>query len=57
MTDFDTNRLQVLNLKGRRLCTRNDLGLKASTDKGLAWGVHGQLAVANGEAHAVRVWC
>ena len=56
MTDVSTNRLQVFNSEGEHLCTRNNLGLKANASKGLAWGTHGQLAVANGHAHAVRVW-
>ena len=56
MIDFNTTRLQVFNSQGEHLCTRNDLGLQADTFKGLAWGTHGQLAVANGRAHAVRVW-
>ena len=56
MTDFSTNRLQVFNSQGEHLCTRNALGLDASTNKGLAWGAHGQLAVANSRANKVRVW-
>ena len=46
VTDFDTNRLQVFNSEGEHLCTRDELGLKAETTKGLAWGADGQLAVA-----------
>ena len=55
-TDMFTTRLQVFNSEGEHLCTRNDLGLKANSTNGLAWGVHGQLAVADGEGNAVRVW-
>ena len=56
VVDCGTARLQVFNSEGEHLCTRNDLGLKAGAIKGLAWGAHGQLAVANGSAYAVRVW-
>ena len=56
VTDFNTSRLQVFNSKGEHLCTCSDLGLKRNGSKGLAWGALGQLAVANGNAHGVRVW-
>ena len=56
VTDRATSRLQVFNSKGKHLCTRSDLGLKAVSTKGLAWGKDGQLAVANGNGHVVRVW-
>ena len=46
----------MFNSEGEHLCTRNDLGLRAGTNKGLAWGAHGQLAVANRRANKVRVW-
>ena len=41
VADCDSTRLQVFNSEGEHLCTRNDLGLKVSSNKGLAWGVHG----------------
>ena len=50
--------VQVFNSEGVHLCTRSDLGLAAGFLMGLAWGAkgQGQLAVASGEAHAVRAW-
>ena len=53
--DFGTSRLQVFNSKGEHLCTNSDLGLRGDSDKGVAWGKGGQLAVANGHTH-VRAW-
>eukprot|EP00935_MAST-01C_sp_MAST-1C-sp1_P001288 g1288.t1 len=56
VTDYLTSRLQVFNSKGRHMCTNSDLGLRGDSDKGVAWGKGGQLAVANGNAHEVRAW-
>ena len=56
VADWDTCRLQVFNSKGKHLCTRSDLGLAARSQQAAAWGVAGQLAVADGSAMAVRVW-
>jgi hypothetical protein len=51
-----TNRLQVFSPEGKHLCTRSDLGLHGNSDKGVACGANGEIAVANGEANGVRVW-
>jgi tripartite motif-containing protein 2/3 len=53
--DF-TNRLQVFSPKGKHLCTRNDMGLKASSGKGIAWSDVGELAIANGNGNQALVW-
>jgi DNA-binding beta-propeller fold protein YncE len=53
-----TNRLQVFDPEGKHLCTRSDLGLHAGShyQKGIAWSAGGEIAVADAEAHSVRVW-
>jgi DNA-binding beta-propeller fold protein YncE len=51
-----TNRLQVFDPEGKHLCTRSDLGLQDDSTKGIAWSTGGEIAVADGEAHSVRVW-
>ena len=51
-----TNRLQVFSPEGKHLCTRNDLGLKGSSRKGMAWSDVGELAVANGVGNQALVW-
>jgi tripartite motif-containing protein 2/3 len=51
----ETNRLQVFDHEGKHLCTRSDLGLHTS-EKGIAWSTGGEIAVANGNTHKVRVW-
>jgi DNA-binding beta-propeller fold protein YncE len=51
-----TNRLQVFDPEGKHLCTRSDLGLQGDSDKGIAWSAGGEIAVADGEMHSVRVW-
>jgi DNA-binding beta-propeller fold protein YncE len=55
VTDF-TNRLQVFDPEGKHLCTRSDLGLHDNSTKGIAWSAGGEIAVADGTAHIVRVW-
>jgi hypothetical protein len=50
-----TNRLQVFDPKGKHLCTRSDLRLQADSDKGIAWSAGGEIAVADAEAHCVRL--
>jgi tripartite motif-containing protein 2/3 len=51
-----TNRLQVFSPEGKHLCTRSDIGLHGESIKGIAWSAGGEIAVADGEAHSVRVW-
>jgi tripartite motif-containing protein 2/3 len=51
-----TNRLQVFNPEGKHLCTRSDIRLHGESIKGIAWSTGGEIAVADGEAHSVRVW-
>jgi hypothetical protein len=51
-----TNRLQVFDPEGKHLCTRSDLGLHDDSTKGIAWSAGGEIAVADAEAHSVRVW-
>jgi tripartite motif-containing protein 71 len=51
-----TNRLQVFDPEGKHLCTRSDLGLDDASIKGIAWSTGGEIAVADDEAHSVRVW-
>jgi DNA-binding beta-propeller fold protein YncE len=51
-----TNRLQVFDPEGEHLCTRSDLGLHDGSPKGIAWSTGGETAVADDEAHSVRVW-
>jgi hypothetical protein len=55
VVDF-TNRLQVFDPEGKHLCTRSDLGLHDNSTKGIAWSAGGEIAVADGTAHIVRVW-
>jgi hypothetical protein len=55
VVDF-TNRLQVFDPEGKHLCTRSDLGLHKTSDKAIAWSTGGEIAVAIGNAHKVRVW-
>jgi DNA-binding beta-propeller fold protein YncE len=50
------NRLQVFDPEGKHLCTRSDLGLHDTSDKGIAWSTGGEIAVANGGANKVLVW-
>jgi hypothetical protein len=52
-----TNRLQVFSPEGKHLCTRSDLGLHEASYKGIAWSAGGEIAVANGEASNLLVWC
>jgi hypothetical protein len=52
----NTDRLQVFSPEGKHLCTRNDLGLKGSSRKGMAWSDVGELAVANGVGNQALVW-
>ena len=57
VVDLYTTRLQVFNSEGEHLCTRTDLRCDCDLgSKGLAWGAHGQLAVANTSDDKVRVW-
>jgi DNA-binding beta-propeller fold protein YncE len=51
-----TNRLQVFSPEGKHLCTRNDMGLKAESIKGIAWSDVGELAIANGNGNQALVW-
>jgi DNA-binding beta-propeller fold protein YncE len=51
-----TNRLQVFSAEGKHLCTRNDLGLKKSSNKDIAWSDFGELAVADGKGHQALLW-
>jgi hypothetical protein len=52
----EANRLQVFNHEGKHLCTRSDLGLRASTDstKGIAWSTGGD---CNGEWRGKQCPC
>ena len=55
--DNGSDRLQVFDVDGTHLCTRNDLGIKGSGSKGLEWWTEvggGRLAIANGIGHDVR---
>jgi tripartite motif-containing protein 2/3 len=51
-----TSRLQVFDPEGKHLCTRSDLGLDDS-ENGIAWSTGGEVAVANGEANNLLMWC
>jgi DNA-binding beta-propeller fold protein YncE len=52
----ETDRLQVFSSEGKHLCTRRGFGLGVASD-GIAWSADGDIAVANGDAHTIRVWC
>jgi sugar lactone lactonase YvrE len=52
----NTNRLQVFDPEGKHLCTRSDIGLRAASNKGIAWSTGGDIAMANGYACNVCVW-
>jgi DNA-binding beta-propeller fold protein YncE len=51
-----TNRLQVFNPECKHLCTRSDLGLHYTSEKGIALSAGGEIAVANSAACNVLVW-
>jgi DNA-binding beta-propeller fold protein YncE len=51
-----TTRLQVFSPEGAHLCTRNDLGLQASSMKGIAWSDDGELAIADDRMNHVLIW-
>jgi DNA-binding beta-propeller fold protein YncE len=52
----NTSRLQVFSPESKHLCTRNDLGLKKSASKGIAWSDVGELAVADGAGNQALFW-
>jgi hypothetical protein len=51
-----TNRLQVFDPEGKHLCTRSDLGLHNTSNKGIAWSAGGEIAVAGGLTPKIFVW-
>jgi hypothetical protein len=61
VVDRDTNRLQVFSTDGQHQSTRDDLGLREGTHKGISWRprdghIPCALAISGGKANRVCVW-